>query len=318
MHRSDVLHTPSNEALQTRRTLDSLHSWGPFGGDMSNLIFDRLHKGRGTNPVCIITGGSAVCLLLDAVQECCLSEPHTLAPMYLAFTCRDAKLFCWIARLIMLMLTDQNARQLNEHDIHITVNLSDMGGKIDRTLASVKFDKSLPREKQGAEYKEFIEYKKALVEVPKFLENVLTFHYGRLRFSDVAPEYSEVFFSGSSGLLKAVQCSAEMKHWKVHHGPTFDQDTNSSSSLHKYLPLECCRRSAKAKQPDLAIDLSSVVADHVSPDAPATRSKSMYPIGTPSKGPTRSERSENVRATTQLAQSSSPAMPGGARRATVN
>jgi hypothetical protein len=111
--------------------LRTLRTWGPFCGDMSARVYERLHYGQSAGPVGIITGGSAVCaataqsstpssprlslntdpihishvhtsplpqvcLLLDAVQEAVLCpSARDLSPMHLAFTCRDAKLFCW-------------------------------------------------------------------------------------------------------------------------------------------------------------------------------------------------------------------------------
>merc|ERR1712096_93952 len=108
------------------------------------------------------------------------------------------------------------------------------------------------RSAQIAAYKEWLEFEKCIKTVPPSLK-------GRLKFREVIPTWSEVFFSGSAGLLKAVKRAAAVKRWNLHYGPTFDQDTNSSSTMHKWIPFECCRRAARANAPDQPV-LESVVS----------------------------------------------------------
>jgi len=243
--------------------LRTLRTWGPFCGDMSARVYERLHYGQSAGPVGIITGGSAVCLLLDAVQEAVLCpSARDLSPMHLAFTCRDAKLFCWITKMVCVFLTHKNARfPLLPSELQITLNLSDMGGKLDRSIASCDFvTQGKPRQAQAAAYAEWLAFEKVRFEVPAPLADIVHIKYGRMRIGDIIPASSEVFFSGSAGLLKAVKRAASNKEWVLHYGPTFDQEANSTSSLHKWLPLDCCR-SAAAK----IVDASTLT---IPPSAP--------------------------------------------------
>jgi hypothetical protein len=70
---------------------------------------------------------------------------------------------------VILLLTHKNARfPLLPSDLQITLNLSDMGGKLDRSIASCDFlTKGKPRKEHAEAYVDFLAFEKVRVAVPE-------------------------------------------------------------------------------------------------------------------------------------------------------
>ena len=75
-----------------------LHVWGPFIDDIGQQVSESMW---GDREICLVASGSAVCYLLDALQQKVLSGGRG-APITLLYTCRDAALFEYTVRFSYL------------------------------------------------------------------------------------------------------------------------------------------------------------------------------------------------------------------------
>ena len=91
--RDAVSHT---HRMQAAVEQNPLHVWGPFIDDIGQQVSESMW---GEREICLVASGSAVCYLLDALQQKVLAGGKG-APITLLFTCRDAELFKYTVRLL--------------------------------------------------------------------------------------------------------------------------------------------------------------------------------------------------------------------------
>ena len=260
-----------------------LYIWGPFTSDMSRQLHAALLD-DGVRPLCLVGSGSAVCYLLDAVQVYLSLGSRSSRQLHVLYTCRDAELFRYVTRVFerILCAAGTGAKGLLTNLI-IHLGLTDDGGRLKAQNSNVyaeELDASKERLQAGAPQL----FKKAVanasnvnafaaklhgkVEASKtaaqdeklgvaprgagvdLLVSVLKLAYGRLSFADVMPKEALVYVQGSGSLQRMVAKAATQLGCKLVSGPAYDVTTtkpaqhNSTSILHRCLPLPCCLRAA--------------------------------------------------------------------------
>merc|ERR1719421_2169320 len=93
------------------------------------------------------------------------------APLTILYTCRDAELFSFVAALFMSMLTheDCDVALCAPAMLKAVLTLSNEGGRIDRSMKSVRLSADATRESIDASltsYKEYLKYQALKASVP--------------------------------------------------------------------------------------------------------------------------------------------------------
>ena len=201
---------------------------------MSRQIYDALLDEDDSRPLCLVGSGSAVCYLIDAVQEHLKMGKSGGRMLHVLYSCRDAALFRYVVRLFERLLTSPGIVDQSLHNLEIVLGLTDDRGRLkdenapvfeserdeiaerllssshDRFSSAVattknvnKFTSALQtkvgarRQQEGVE--NFDKVKQRAQELP-VIDCVLKLKYGRIAFVDVLPKQSLIFVQ--------VQCAA--------------------------------------------------------------------------------------------------------------
>ena len=101
-----------------------LHVWGPFVDDIGQQVHEGL---KGSRELCLVASGSAVCYLLDALQQKVL-QGGAGAPVTCLYTCRDAELFAFVVKMVEKILGELPLRGCQT--IRVILSLTDNAGQL--------------------------------------------------------------------------------------------------------------------------------------------------------------------------------------------
>lgn len=206
----------------TKRIAEStdleLWTWGPFQGEMSLKV--RASLGMGRRPVTLVAGGSAVGYIIDALQQHIVCRNFT--PLTCLYTARDKSVFLWVLNTVMILL-----KRAFTQDLHITIALTDGGGKKNQETAAM-VTAAMVSQKQ-TELEELSCSSLSSSEIGKL--STLRVQHGRLNLAKEIREGNIVYFQGSGALQKAVMAGCKENRCKLVTGPAYDVDDQKRNSL---------------------------------------------------------------------------------------
>ena len=121
-----VSHTHRIAHLQAN---NPLYIWGPFTSDMSRQVYDALLDDE-HRPLCLVGSGSAVCYLIDAVQEYIKIGRDSGRAVHVLYTCRDAALFRYVVRVFERLLISPSIVNGSLANLEIVLGLTDDHGRL--------------------------------------------------------------------------------------------------------------------------------------------------------------------------------------------
>ena len=96
---------------------------------MSRQVYDALLD-DGPRPLCLVGSGSAVCYLIDAVQEYIKIGRDSGRAVHVLYTCRDAALFRYVVRVFERLLISPSIVNGSLANLEIVLGLTDDHGRL--------------------------------------------------------------------------------------------------------------------------------------------------------------------------------------------
>lgn len=196
-----------------------IHTWGPFHGSMSENA--RVHL-QSAGAVTLVGGGSAAGYIIDALQ---LYGSNRRGALTVLYTCRDAALFGWLAKVVTKLL-EAGACE----DSRIVLAVTNHG--VDDTEVA-----EIVRERQAA-----LEGRRnSFTSSGESDGGSLKVQHGRIDFVKEIGEGNSVFFQGSGGLQRTVAEVCKKKRSRFVAGPIFDQEGSTGRKRFLKEILNRCR-----------------------------------------------------------------------------